>query len=343
MQRELTPISNRFNDQDSSMFRLITAVSPTITIRDIPRLEVGSEYEIQYDVFPRNSRVRVNVVSSNPNCIRIQNGRLIGVANGRTTLYFYDGTESTHFATKEIEVFERVLVRQIQIRVEGNIETGTPVQVQYAVLPNNAENADEVHWSVSGSGATITETGMLTANRGGQLTIIARIGNVEARQSVNVRSVINRLMLDSVNIELEIGTTETIRVQSHPDNLNRDFSYHSTNEDVAVVETVPGGTFRIRAIMEGTCDVVFRSNNSSASVSCRVRVKRFKERNRTFSSLQMFLIFVALLLIGLKLKEIAMCCSIVSIICGIISIIVNRKEFIWPIILAVVGVVLMMF
>lgn len=132
------------------------------------------------------------------------------------------------------------------ITIKGNeITDGGTSQLSVDVIPSTASNK-EVTWSVDKpSVATISQTGLLTANSNGEVTVTARAkdgSNVKGEKTFNISGVVAAtILIESITInasDITDGGTQQLSVTIVPSNAsNKTITWSVSNESIAEIST----------------------------------------------------------------------------------------------------------
>ena len=147
---------------------------------------------------------------------------------------------------------------------------GGTIQLTATVSPSNATDKS-VTWSSSNQTiATVTPTGLVTANAEGTTNITANASGKTAICKVTVKKptvAVTSVELDQTEITLKKGATQTLKATVKPDNAtDKTVSWASSKTDIATVDN----TGKVTAIAKGSATITASCGGKTAT--CKVNV-----------------------------------------------------------------------
>ena len=158
----------------------------------------------------------------------------------------------------------------------ANLTVGETLQLRASVSPENTTNKD-IRWTSTNTDiAVVSETGLVSAIKEGDVQIIASTAdgsNLSAicEISVNSRFVsITQIAISPSSVNLAVGKTFNLEAQITPvDATNKNVNWSSTNSSVVIVDS--NGQLTAKGI--GTATIIASSQDgSNLSATCNVEV-----------------------------------------------------------------------
>lgn len=168
-------------------------------------------------------------------------------------------TCSNNWRISAIPVVQEVGVTGIILNNANlDIRIGNSQTLVAIVLPENATNKNVI-WSSSDENVASVVDGVVTGLSKGTATITVTTidGNLSATAVVNVAASAIGIELNKSDLKLEVGKTQKLVAQFVPGNMyNRDFTWESSNTDVA---TVKDGI--VTAVGPGTTTIIVKTKD----------------------------------------------------------------------------------
>lgn len=169
---------------------------------------------------------------------------------------------------------QEVEVKAISMTASATtIEAGQTAQLRVEFTPANATNKTVTYTSSNPDVATVSESGVVTALKDGETTIVATTANGKtATIAIKVAKVNpTKLELSSTSLDLTVGDTNVLAAVFTPaDTTATGVTWTSQNEKVVQVDA----TGKVRAISAGTTTVTAKSvADPSLVAQCTVTVK----------------------------------------------------------------------
>lgn len=273
-----------FTPKDREMYEVIQATVPFVAVDDIPAIETGTCFYPSYRIIPEGEAIpEIRMVSLNENVLRTKNGILSGVKPGRTILEFYRGEENLPFDRREITVFYKHTVRQIQLTLASPVMgVNYKQKIGVTLNPPDADDANRLIWTTSDpSVATVSQDGTVISHSPGKCRITLAGEDAEASVTLEILPQLQTVSLPADEIECFVGETVAIDVKVAPANAyNKKVAWWTSDKTVAVVETTESGNFRIRGIGIGECTLTCRAVEGNASDSLEMKVYSTLQRKK---------------------------------------------------------------
>lgn len=334
---------------DADLLSLATEIDMFVTVDEIPDLEVGCEYVPVLKTVPAGNAIpQIRIQSLNPAVVSINDGKLLAQSGGKTIIEFYKADEIIPFTKQEVVAFKNNNAQKIALSVtEKTMAIGKSQNIIFSVIPEDAEDANNIKWSVNDETiATVDSTGCVTTRNSGVVIVTAQATRVNATIEIEVAQNITEISLSSNKVELFVGETQEIEVSYLPKNVyDAEVEWKTNDKDVAVVESTENGTSVIRATGIGTCQLTCVAKEGGCKAVCNVLVEStFKKRENMHSmlSLSFVALIVAILSAFFALPIGIYAGAIAAIACGVIAIIKNKKDIIWAIVIIIIAASMIM-
>ncbi len=196
------------------------------------------------------------------------------------TIYGFSGTYAETYADSVGAAFVSIDVpaTAVSLNVETlNLNKGQTAQLILTVTPEDF--TDEVSWvSENESIATVSGTGVVTANAVGETTIKVTVGDLSASCKVAVTQPVTSIALNNTSLSLETGKSETLTATVAPNDAgNKAVVWKSSNTAVATVDDAG----KVTAVAVGTATITATAaDGSGVSASCEVTVTEMSEQER---------------------------------------------------------------
>lgn len=252
--------------------------TPSVSVDDIPTLEVGQSHTLSYSMTPAGSPLpSIRVVSSNPSVLRVEGSSVRALYAGNSTLKFYLGVSVEPFAEKRVHVITVVHATAISLATDIEVvRIGQSFRVIPTVTPSTAEDVGDIVWSFEPS-HLLERTGDGCFIARGEGTVRVRAATSHVRQELSVR-IFPALTEVDVNVDLKyfyVAQSREIEVIFRPEDApGRDSYYWMTdNELIAKVEKDELNRYILRAVGVGTCRVTLMSPSREIVKDLVVTVK----------------------------------------------------------------------
>jgi hypothetical protein len=252
--------------------------SPSVSVDDIPTLEVGQSHTLSYSMTPAGEAMpSVRVVSSNPSVLRVEGGSVRALHAGNSTLKFYLGVGVEPFTEKRVNVITVVHATAISLATDTEVvRVGQSFRVIPTVTPSTAEDVGDIVWSFEPS-HLLERTGDGSFIARGEGTVRVKAATPRVRQELSVR-IFPALTEVDVNVDLKyfyVAQSREVEVIFRPEDApGRDSYYWITdNELIAKVEKDEMNRYILKAVGVGTCRVTFLSPSREIVKELVVTVK----------------------------------------------------------------------
>lgn len=221
-----------------------TVVLPTsVEIKGEASVEVGKTITLTAEVLPADASQNVEWSSSDETILTVDaNGVVTGVKAGEAVVTAVSKADGNIKGELTVKVTEEELPGKPEyIQLLGyrkHLPINTEMQIRYQLFSNKEEvTLDEIEWSVSDEGATISEDGIFVATKAGKYTV-----KCTSKADKNVVSSITVEVTDTENteykyeiedFEVTFTKTEFLRHESIVSNIKTTYSPSSLdNQDI---------------------------------------------------------------------------------------------------------------
>ena len=261
---------------DKEILTLANSVYLLVKVDDVEKIEIGTISKLNIRVLPDNFKAPyIRAESQNPDIIEVNGLNLNAKSIGETYIYFYKGEEALPFEKKKVSVFKDTSVKKINLdRSEPQMGIGKTQQIQITVLPNDADDADFIVWTIDKPEiATVSDNGTVLAKISGRVTVTASTSKVKESVIIDILPNITKMKSSVSDIKILKGETFPISVCYEPVNcFNNTCNWITNDSNVAYVETLSDGSSYIQAKEPGLCIVSCIAEEGGCSVSCKVEV-----------------------------------------------------------------------
>ncbi len=282
--RKLGTRAEVFTPEEREKFEIIQATTPFIAVDEIPSIETGRCFYPSYRIIPEGEGLpHIRLVSLNEEILRTDGGILSGVKPGRTILEFYREEENLPFERREVTVFYKHTVRQIQLTLAAPVMGVNYRQTIGVILsPPDADDVNRLTWTSSNPAvATVSADGSVVSHAPGRCRITLSGEDAQASVELEIRPQLQTVELPVDEVECFVGETVPINVSvAPPDAFNKKVEWWTSDKMVAVVETTETGNFRIRGIGIGECTLTCRAVEGRASDSLEMKVYSTLQRKK---------------------------------------------------------------
>lgn len=282
--RKLGTRAEVFTPEEREKFEIIQATTPFIAVDEIPPIETGRCFYPSYRIIPEGEGLpHIRLVSLNEEILRTDGGILSGVKPGRTILEFYREEENLPFERREMTVFYKHTVRQIQLTLAAPVMGVNYRQTIGVILsPPDADDVNRLTWTSSNPGvATVSADGSVVSHAPGRCRITLSGEDAQASVELEILPQLQTVELPVDEVECFVGETVPINVSVAPsDAFNKKVEWWTSDKMVAVVETTETGNFRIRGIGIGECTLTCRAVEGRASDSLEMKVYSTLQRKK---------------------------------------------------------------
>ena len=239
-------------------------------------LNTGQTLQLTATVTPSNTTNKnVTWSSSNTNIATVNsNGLVTAKAAGTATIAATTADGSNLSAACAVTVTPQLATGISLNKTQATLVDGTTVQLTATVSPSNANNKT-VTWSTSNSNvATVSSSGLVTAQNPGTTTITVATtdgSNLSATCQVTVTAqVATGISLNKTSASIVVDKTLQLNATVSPSNTtNQSVLWTSSNTSVAVVNS--NGLVTAKAV--GTATITATTQDgSNLSASCQVTV-----------------------------------------------------------------------
>ena len=250
-------------------------------------VEVGDEFNLRAVITPTNATEQtVTWASSDASVAKVENGKVTALKAGSTEISATAGGKTDKFTLKVNEK-EPEVVEPEDIYLDHTKESlkiGETDQLEWGIDPEEA--SQEVEWSVEPADcATISETGLLTAIKGGAVTIkVSAKGHPEISDSYQLRIFDN---IEGITIKgnnsMQPGSTQVLtgeilhkRADGTTINTMSEFKWESADPETAtindsgLVTAIKAGSVVIKAVAQDSGQFTAEFTISIAAISVSI-------------------------------------------------------------------------
>ncbi|MEG0826444.1 MAG: Ig-like domain-containing protein, partial [Bacilli bacterium] len=253
-------------------------VSKILVNKDQITIQTGKSYKLKAEIIPKNATNKEITWETMDNRIAqvTDDGMIVGKIEGNTVI--------TGYSSNNKQVVIRVFVTKGSVSIDEleinpsslTIIKGDTYQLRATLIPSNVSDK-KVIWNSSNTNiVSITESGLIKANKTGSVVISATSNGVTGKAVINVRTSITEISnidIKENDIEIDAGKTKNLTVAYLPSNAsNKNFSWISSNETIATISNKGVITGK----KEGTVTITVSSSNGKKD-SINVNVKKAKE------------------------------------------------------------------
>ena len=232
-------------------------------------IQVGEEKKIDYKIEPYNySKSNLEFISSNPEIVEFNNGKIIGKSVGQAKIYM----KNNEIISNEIDINSFIKLQKVDIENKINeLKIGDTYHLNLIFLPDNATNK-EIKFSTSDANIlSVDNTGNLQAKSLGKATINILNSKDEILNSIEIevkKIPVSEIVIDDNNIKLGKGQNYIINSYIKPDNATyKDISYDSSNKNIITINNRI-----IKAIGVGNAKIIVKADNGDKKIECNVEV-----------------------------------------------------------------------
>ena len=345
--KRLEPKKDLMNSDDAEKLSLATEIDMFVTVEDMEDIEVGKSFEPVFKTLPANEALpALRIATSNSKVLSVEENTLKALAVGRVVVEFYKADEIIPFARKEVTTFQDNFVQKIQLAVtEKQMGIGKRQRISLALIPEDAEDAKQVKWSINNSEiADIQANGEIIAKSAGVVAITAETTKTKQTIEIEVLPNISNLSLSITNVELYVGQTQGVHVFASPSNcFNAEHEWKTSDKNVAIVEKIDDGSEIVRATGIGTCILTCKAVEGDCQASCNVKVEStFKKRENihTWLSFTAVCTIVVMFCVGLSFAFGAIIAAVATIVCGVTAIGKNKSDRFWAFLLMLISIII---
>ena len=258
----------------SQKFTVTQAGNPVVAVSEVTlnktelTLEPGTSETLVAAVTPENATDKTVIWStSNAEVATVSNGVVTAIAEGTADITASAGgkTATCVVSVKKgvVAVTSVTLNKTTLSLIKGQSET-----LVATVKPDDATDKT-VTWSSSDATiASVTQDGLVTALKSGNVVITAKAGEKSATCSVVITTPVESVSLDRNSVSMEEGQSTTLVATINPNDADeKTVTWATSNASVA---TVSNGV--VTAIAEGIANITASAGGKSAT--CVVSVKK---------------------------------------------------------------------
>lgn len=251
---------------------VVSVNSTSLTLKEATlTLKKGNNHTLEYTITPDDATENtLEWSSSDTNIATVNNkGVVTAVNGGSATITVTNGRFS---ATCEVTVI--VDVNSITLsQTSLDMEKGDTYTLTATIAPNDATDKTVTWSSTNDNVVKVDQNGKITALNGGSATIVATSsdGNVKASCDVKVTVSVKSISLNHSSLTILRGQTTTLVATVNPtDATNKDFSWSTSNEDIATVSE--DGI--VTAKKAGSVTITVTTKDGNKTATCIITVKQ---------------------------------------------------------------------
>lgn len=234
---------------------------------------VGKQAKLKLVFNPSNaSNKNCTWKSSDKNIATVDSeGKVKAIAVGSCTITA-KSKDGGYTATCKLTVTKKVYPTSVKLNYSSKtITAGKTYQLTATVSPKNA-SVKTVKWSSSDKSiATVNSKGLVTAKKGGTVTITCTTnsGNKKAYCKITVKEKVSSITLSASSVTLVTGKTKTLTATASPSSAtDKSVSWSSSDKEIV---TVSKG--KITAVKAGTAYIKAKAKDGSGVYArCKVTV-----------------------------------------------------------------------
>lgn len=237
------------------------------------RIGFGDRLRLETRCMVEESRVPLEYVSSNPSIISVSGDELIGQGLGISEIEVYSPGYSVPMCRIQLECVR--LVSKLKLEVENELlSIGDTTYARVDYFPLDAINADDIRYhSTNTQVLTIDEqTGLITAVGEGFADVVASVGEINARCTVEIRERLMRLLVEPEKASVLIGKEFHFGVTTVPENVIKEaYRYSCSGNGIVEIDESQGV---IRGISKGRVDITISNSDGTVDGHMEVNVKK---------------------------------------------------------------------
>lgn len=228
----------------------------------------GEEFSLTATVKPEDATDKtVTWSSSDATIASVAEGKVKGIKEGSVIITAKAGETSASCSV----IIAKKTIAVTSIGLNKTTLTLTKGQSENLVATVQPEDATDksVTWTSSNKTIATVENGKVTAIGGGEATITAKAGEVEAACVVTVTVPVSSVSLNHTTLSLVEGEEATLTATVKPDDVtDKTVIWTSSNPAIASVENG-----KVYALLEGKATITARAGNKEATCSVSVQKK----------------------------------------------------------------------
>ena len=264
-------------ESEKKDLELVCQASPICRVAVPQVCDVGRAVELNAQIFPSDSEIKIRIVSDSTNVIDIEDDVLLPRSTGTAEVSVFIGDDPYPVATELIKVRQRNLITDIILFPSMlYVPVGGESKLTVTIVPDDAENKDEIRWSSDDhSVATVDfNTGIISAKACGRCSITAYTTETSKRVSLEVQPDIDDIICPCSFLELVVGEQKEWKFQIIPENAYGVDLLRIASSDKNVAE-YRGGYILGKNI--GDCKIYIKNQSGSISRELKVSVKKNKK------------------------------------------------------------------
>ena len=231
-------------------------------------LNVGGSYTLTKTVYPSNATTTFTWTSSNATVASVSNGKITAKKAGTATITVKTSNGKT--ATCKVTV-NPVYPTSISLnRSLITLGVGESCTLTKTITPTNANQS--CTWTSSNLAVVSVSDGRITAKKAGTATITVKTSNGKSTTcKVTVKPAPTSVKVSISSLTLGKGDIQSISAITNSGSWSTNFTWSSSNTNVAIVTRTTANQAKISAKGEGTTTITVKTYNGKIA-TCKVTV-----------------------------------------------------------------------
>lgn len=271
-----------FDELAQAQYDAYTKEEYRVVVKPLPeKLDCGQQFQVEYTYFPPCFEdPQLMAVSSAPNVIQAGDGAALTAGQaGVCTLRLVDKFGTEH-AAANIRVEEHYYVSNIAIVTPmTSMRIGEKLRFQCIISPNNAEDLDQVRYTVSNENvAVLSGPNELYALSAGRVRVSVSSPRVSRSIFITVFPAASDVLLPDTAMSMPLNSIAEIHCTVVPMNANPmpNVSWTSSDPTVFRVTGVAKNACRITSVGRGTATLTCSLDGCSIRKTMQVNVEKIK-------------------------------------------------------------------
>lgn len=285
----------RLGEKEQAELQSITTTTATYYMDFLPDyIDEGEEYDFHFESFPSGA---FHLICSPQDSISIKNSKLIAKKSGIASIFVINQAKE-RVETRKTEIISHNYAREIHFISDLQAMTlHSQCRLPIAVLPADAEDLDELKWSVEPfSAAQITNTGEITALQPGIVKIKVSGKRTFAERTITIQVAPVKLQVNPSFIQIAKGDEIIVSCDVTPEGAAAGkLSWSFDNPDIAIINPSLDGT-RCKLVTtgrhSGTGNIKCTLPTNGIAAICNVVVTD-NRADKLFSTISFILLFLS--------------------------------------------------
>jgi uncharacterized protein YjdB len=244
------------------------------TIENIPELNVGDTYQIKYSHVTNNGKNNeISFETSNKDIATIDNqGVIKALAPGEVEISILTESGKKPVAKASISIVQPV--DSINCENELTVAIGNSQNIEAQAMPKNSTDPTLLYKSSDENIIKVDYRGVLTGiKKGTAIVKITSVNNITKECKIIVKQPVKSINLDKVELNLNVGDTETIKATLAPQGADYNIETTFSSSNVSVAKVSSNGN--ITAVSPGSATIISTVkdvNGNLLTAKCEVQV-----------------------------------------------------------------------